>query len=69
MIPAHNFFEVSVSGSGGIAGCGNGILRCWCLRRDMRMQRTIWTVATLGLIALLVVAAPDIKRYMRMRSM
>ncbi|MGO9340887.1 MAG: DUF6893 family small protein [Terracidiphilus sp.] len=33
------------------------------------MKSTIWTVATLGLIALLVTMAPDIKRYMRIRSM
>jgi len=33
------------------------------------MKTTIWTVAALSLIALLVTVAPDIKRYMRMRSM
>jgi hypothetical protein len=33
------------------------------------MQKTIWALAAIGFIALLVTAAPDIKRYMRMRSM
>ena len=33
------------------------------------MQKTFWTLAAIGFIALLVTAAPDIKRYMRMRSM
>jgi hypothetical protein len=35
----------------------------------LRMKSTIWTVAALSLIALLVTVAPDIKRYMRIRSM
>jgi hypothetical protein len=34
-----------------------------------RMAKTIWTVAALGVIAILVTVAPDIRRYLRMRSM
>jgi hypothetical protein len=33
------------------------------------MAKTIWTVAALGVIAILVTVAPDIRRYLRMRSM
>jgi hypothetical protein len=33
------------------------------------MRRAIWTVASLGLLTLLVTMAPDIRRYLRMRTM
>ncbi len=33
------------------------------------MKRVICTMASLGIIALLISAAPDIRRYLRMRCM
>jgi hypothetical protein len=33
------------------------------------MKRTIWAVSTLSMILLLASVWPDIRRYMRMRSM
>jgi hypothetical protein len=34
-----------------------------------RVQKAIWTVAALGFFAILVTAAPDTRRSMRMRAM
>ena len=33
------------------------------------MKRAIWTMASLGMITLLVSMAPDIKRYLRIKFM
>ena len=33
------------------------------------MKRVFWTMASLGVLALLVSAAPDIRRYIRMQCM
>ncbi|WP_432756490.1 DUF6893 family small protein [Alloacidobacterium dinghuense] len=33
------------------------------------MKRAIWTLASLGMLTLLVTLAPDIRRYLRIRCM
>jgi hypothetical protein len=33
------------------------------------MKTALWTAAALGLAAILITIAPDVRRYMRMRSM